>query len=121
MSRHYFTHSFTIDSGGDTSNLPGAEELSIVIDGVFLSAYSQSSVSGPAFFSVAGLRGVSGATAESSPMFQYTPSTAVAVNTYFPVRGSAPEGGAVSFAMTATAPDTASALATVWGYYTDSD
>lgn len=123
MSRHYFTHSFGIDSGGDTSNLPPDQDQAIAIEGAFVSGLFQGSVNGPVTFTVKGLRGVSGVIGmpEQDATFYYNPSTTQIVNTYFPVQGRTNVGGGISFSMAATSPDSASAQVTVWGYYTDSE
>lgn len=122
MARHYFTHSFSIDTGGDTSNLPPVEDLSIVVEGLFFSSLPQtgeSSVTGA--FQVTGLRGVHGASSESvGATFYYNQSATVVQNVYFPVRGKTNEGEGISFTLSPSggSPQPV-AQVTVWGYYTD--
>ena len=115
MTRHYFTNSVSISSG-DTHTIPGDEDLSIVIKGVFFSAYPQASVSGMSVFVISGLRGKCIA---NTALFAYTPSTAEVVNTSFPIHGKANNGDSVTLTLGAAEGDTASGQVTVWGYYTD--
>ena len=121
MTRHYFTHSFGIDSGGDTSNLPPAEDLSVVIEGIYLAIFAQTSASGPVSLEVSGLRDVHSAAgaAQASASFLLNPSTTELAQGSFPVRGRTNEGDGVAFALGATSPDVAAGTLTVWGYYTD--
>ena len=120
--RHYFTHSFMLDSGGDGSNLPAQEDLSIAVEGIFFSAYPQSSPVGPAQFTVTGLRGTTAGQESGASSFYYDQSSTEVVNTHFPIRGKTNEGVGVGFTLSASSEGSqATGQATVWGYYTDED